>query len=113
MCICVSNRKFVFDELGMKMYCGEKIKKQHKWEDLECVYHANDNLSKKEKKKIERSGIHIIPRITVYSRNSNTPKKLVDIYLIEENSLFGYYTASKKVFLSKMNEWNICLNSPN
>ena len=105
-------RRFVFDEIGVKMYDGERLKKQYEWKELNCIYYRNENLSKKEKKKLERVYLPPAPRIAIYVRNSRTKISLVDIILFEDSGWCDHFNAPKKDFLAKMAEWNVYLNSP-
>ena len=105
-------RRFVFDEIGVKMYNGERLKKQYEWKELNCIYYKNENLSKKEKKKLERVWIPPEPRIAIYVRNSRAILSLVDIILVEDSVWCDHFNVPKKDFLAKMAEWNVYLNSP-
>ena len=110
-----SKQMLVFDEFGIQGVFGKKTKMQYSWSELECVYYQNASLSKKEKKKLERNLIPINPRVIIYRKISDTRKKnIATIFLLEDNEvLFGKYIFQKEEFLSKMQEWDISLNTLN
>ena len=114
----ICKRRFVFDETGINMFFGDKFKKHYEWDKLKCVYYNNDSLSKAEKKKFERSRMPINSRVNIYDTSRLTMNKrpmiMMEILLTEKDERFPlWYMASKSKFLSKMNEWGVCLHSSN
>ena len=115
----ICKREFVFDETGIKVFYGEKIKKFYKWSSVYCIYYANDSLSEKERKKLERSLIPCNPKIRILDFSEkviskNTSKHIIDVFLVDDEAkLFDFFVSYKHEFLSKMDEWGVSLHSPN